>query len=149
MKKLVLLTSMVCAVFISQAQTTPTPPVVDINKVLEFKNADYNMGQIQTGKAVEYVVEAKNISKDTIILVTARAGCGCTTPNFVPNQKIAPGGVGKVTIGFNGGAQGPFTKVADIFFDNGLTKHLTFTGEGVPAIAPAATPATAATPGKN
>lgn len=148
MKKLVLLTSLAFAAIIGNAQTA-TPPV-DINKIVEFKNAEYNFGQIQTGKPVEYVVEAKNISKDTIILVTAKAGCGCTTPNFTPNQKLAPGQVGKVTVGFNGGATGPFSKFADIYFDKGLIKHVTFSGEGVAVVAPP-TPAaaTSLTPGKN
>ena len=148
MKKLVLLTSLAFAAIIGNAQTA-TPPV-DINKVIEFKNAEYNFGQIQTGKAVEYIVEAKNISKDTITLVSAKAQCGCTTPSYTPNQKLAPGQVGKITLGFNGGATGPFTKFADIYFDKGLSKHVVFSGEGVAVVPPpAAAPATSVTPGKN
>ena len=140
MKKLFLFASLAFAAVAGNAQTS-----TDVNKTVEFKNAEYNFGQIQTGKPVEFVVEAKNVSKDTIVLVNVKAGCGCTTPNFVPNQKLAPGQVGKVTLGFNGSAQGPFSKFADIYFSNGLTKHVTFSGEGVPQVAPAAA-ATGANP---
>jgi len=141
MKKLVLLTSMAFMAIIGHAQTA-----VDINKVLEFKNADYNMGQIQTGKASDYAVEIKNISKDTITLITAKPTCGCTTPNFIPNQKVAPGQSTKVNISFNGSATGPFTRTTDIIFDKGLVKQVKFSGEGVaqvPAPAPAGSPAPA------
>ena len=144
MKKIFLFASLAFAAIAVNAQTATTPP--DINKTIEFKNAEYNFGQIQTGKPVEYVVEAKNISKDTITLVSAKASCGCTTPNYTPNQKLAPGQVAKVILGFNGGAVGPFTKFADIYFDKGLSKHVTFTGEGVAQVTPAPAAATSTNP---
>jgi len=145
MKKLVLLTSLTFAAIIGHAQTA-----VDITKVLEFKNANYNAGQTITGKAVEYTVEIKNISKDTVTLITAHAGCGCTVPNFTPNTKFGPGQVTKVNIVFNGGATGPYTKLTDITFDKGLTQRVLLTGEGVAALTPppATTEATSATPPK-
>lgn len=86
----------------------------------------------------------KNISQDTVTLITAKAGCGCTTPNFVPNQKFGPGETTKVNITFNGGQNGQYTKITDIFFDNGLTKRVTLTGVTVPAPAPVAQDAAAA-----
>jgi hypothetical protein len=147
MKKLVLLTAMAFAAIVSNAQTATTP-VVDINKVLEFKNADYNAGQTLFGKPVEFTVEIKNISKDTVTLITAKAGCGCTTPNFTPNQKFGPGQVAKVNITFNGGQNGQYTKLTDIIFDNGLTKQVKLTGVGVTSLAPPAVDASAAMPVK-
>ena len=150
MKKLVLLTTMAIAAIAGYSQTAATtpPPPADINKVLEFKNADYNAGQTTVGTPVSFVVEVKNISKDTVTLITAKAGCGCTTPNFIPNQKFGPGQSPKVNITFNGGVTGPYTKFTDIIFDNGMTKQVKLSGEGVPA-APAAAPNAAATPVKN
>jgi hypothetical protein len=142
MKKLVLFSTLALMAFAVKAQTTP-----EINKIVEFKNAEYNAGQTLTGKAVEFVVEAKNISKDTIVLITAKAGCGCTTPNFTPNQKLAPGETGKVSISFNGSATGPYTKFTDIIFDKGLIRRVTLTGEGV-AVLPAQVPDAATAKGK-
>ena len=149
MKKIVLLLSFVVAAFATYAQTaaapaTPATPPVDINKVLEFKNAEYNAGQSIFGKPVEFVVFIKNISQDTVTLITAKAGCGCTTPNFVPNQKFGPGETTKVNITFNGGQNGQYTKITDIFFDKGLTKRVTLTGVTVPAPAPVVQEAAAA-----
>ena len=72
-----------------------------------------------------------NISKDTITLVNARPGCGCTTPNFKPNEKIAPGKVGQVQITFNGSAMGTFSRATTLEFSNGLIKQTQFAGEGV------------------
>jgi hypothetical protein len=147
MKKLILLTTLAFAAIVSYAQTATTP-VVDINKVLEFKNAEYNAGQTIFGNPVAYTVEIKNISNDTVTLLTAKAGCGCTTPNFTPNQKFGPGQVAKVNITFNGGQKGPYTKVTDIYFDKGLTRQVKLTGEGVVPAPPPAADASAATPVK-
>ena len=122
-----------------QVQTTPVDPTA---KALEFKNAEYNFGKITLGKPVSYVVEITNISKDTITLENAHAGCGCTTPNFVPNQKFGPGHTVKVNIGFNGSVQGVFTRFTDISFSGGLSKQVRFSGEGIPETAPASAAAT-------
>ena len=139
MKRIVLLSAIALISFAGKAQTT-----TGIEKLLEFKNAEYNAGQTITGRSVDFIVEFKNISNDTITLNRAQAGCGCTTPNFTPNQKLAPGETGKVAISFNGGVSGPYTKIIDIYFDKGLSRRVTLTGEGVaslPTPAPDATPA--------
>lgn len=106
-------------------------------QALDFKNAEYNFGKITLGKPVSYVVEITNISKDTITLENAHAGCGCTTPNFIPMQKFGPGQTVKVNIGFNGSVSGPFTRFTDISFSGGLSKQVRFSGEGVTEAQPA------------
>ena len=63
--------------------------------------------------------------------MNARPGCGCTTPNFKPNEKIAPGKMGQVQITFNGSAMGSFTRATALEFSNGLVKQTQFAGEGV------------------
>ena len=137
MKKTALLLMLVFAGFFLKAQTSPnsapTATADPFAKLLEFKNAEYDFGKITLGKAVSYVVEIKNISNETITLENAHAGCGCTTPNFTPNQKFAPGETVKVTIQFNGSVSGTFTRFTDINFSNGLTKQTKFTGEGIAA----------------
>ncbi len=137
MKKTGLLLILVLAGFFLKAQTSqnssPATPPDPFVKLLEFKNAEFDFGKITVGKPVSYVVEIKNISNETMTLENAHAGCGCTTPNFTPNQKFAPGETVKVTIQFNGSVTGPFTRFTDINFSSGLTKQTRFSGEGIPA----------------
>lgn len=144
------LTLLLCALFLvtlSYAQpgttaTTPTTSVAkDINKVLEFTNADYDFGKIPFGKPTEYQVKLKNISTDTVVIDNVQAGCGCTTPKgYEKGQKIAPGQSTTVTLGFNGGTNGIFTKYVTFFFGGGLSKQVQFRGE---TFKPAETPAPA------
>jgi hypothetical protein len=108
-------------------------------QAISIKNEKYQMGKITYGKPVEYSVEITNTGKDTLTMETARAGCGCTTPNFTPNQKFGPGQTVKILIQFNGSVMGNFTRFTDIIFSGGLVKQVSFSGEGVqaPTTAPA------------
>ncbi|OYU54927.1 MAG: hypothetical protein CFE25_13205 [Chitinophagaceae bacterium BSSC1] len=121
--------------FSQSATTSPQPK--EIGSVVEFKNDAYNFGKIAYGKPVEYVVEFKNIGKDTLTVLQAQPGCGCTTPSFTPNEKFGPGQTSKMTIRFNSSVVGAFTRFIDVYFSGGLTKKLSFTGEGIQEAAPA------------
>ena len=112
-------------------------PIDQLEKKVEFKNAEYKLGKIPLGKPVEFTIEMKNISPDSITLVNVQAGCGCTAPNFTPNEKFGPGQISKILIRFNGGTKGPFTKFSTIYFDGGLTKQVSFSGEGIEETPPA------------
>ena len=96
-----------------------------------IKNEKYEMGKIIYGKPVEYTVEIINNGSDTLTLETARAGCGCTTPNFIPNQKFGPGQSVKILIQFNSSVLGNFTRFTDIVLNGGIVKQVSFSGEGV------------------
>ncbi len=121
------------------AVTTPQPPK-DITKVLEFKNDNYDFGKIPFGKPTEYTVQVKNISSEVVTLDNVQVGCGCTTPKYEKGAKINPNQTYDVVLGFNGGTDGAFTKVATLFFSGGLTKVVTFKGA---TFKPAETPAPA------
>jgi hypothetical protein len=127
MKKSFLVLSLVMGIFSAvSAQTT-----ANIDQALKFKNDVYDFGKISFGQPATYTIEFTNISKDTLTLVNARPGCGCTTPNFKPNEKIAPGKIGRVQITFNGSAMGTFSRATALEFSNGLVKQTQFAGEGV------------------
>jgi hypothetical protein len=129
MKKLVLFTLLLIGAFQLSAQTTPAP--TDISKVLKFTNDNYDMGKIAYGKPTEFTVDIENISAVPVTLDNVMVGCGCTTPKYTQGQVIAPGKHASVILGFNGSAVGNFNKVANIFFSGGLTKQVSFHGEGV------------------
>ncbi len=119
------------------AQTVQAaPPQAD--QLFSFKNADYDFGKIVFGKAVEFDVEVKNNSKDSVKVDRVQVSCGCTTPKYDANAKIAPGQTSKITLGFNGMNDGRFEKTATIFFSNGATKLVKFHGETYKAPAEAA-----------
>jgi hypothetical protein len=143
MKKLTLFVSslFVAAIINAQAPTSPAAPATasaapapaaqaDISKVFEFKEAVHDFGKVAYGKPVEFDVEIKNVSKEAIKIDNVKVGCGCTTPKYEAGKEIAPGESIKVTLGFNGYAEGYFEKYADIFFSNGLSKQIKFHGTG-------------------
>ena len=109
----------------------PIQAQTKVEDVLKFKNDQYDFGKISFGKPATYTIDITNISKDTIFLITARPGCGCTTPNFKANQKIGPGQNAQVQITFNGSAMGQFSRFTDLEFSGGLVKQTKFMGEGV------------------
>ncbi|TDH27892.1 DUF1573 domain-containing protein [Segetibacter sp. 3557_3] len=124
------------SVFANAQSTTPqattgtaTAATADISKVLDIKEAVHNFGKIPYGKPAEFDVVIKNVSSDSIRIDNVKAGCGCTTPKWQPGP-YAPGETFKVTMGFNGYTEGPFEKLVDIIFSNGMSKQVKFFGEG-------------------
>ena len=105
-------------------------PAKDIMKYFEFTNADWNFGKIPQGKPVEFDLFIKNISKDSAVLDNVQVSCGCTTPKYTKGQKFGPGEKIKVTLGFNAGVMGAFSKTVTIFLNNNeFTKQVSFHGE--------------------
>ncbi len=113
----------------TQASTNIITPAADVSKALSFKEENHDFGKIPYGKPVEFNVEIKNISSDSIKIDNVKVGCGCTTPKYQQGP-YAPGEAFKVTLGFSGYADGPFDKYVDIFFNNGMTKQIRFHGVG-------------------
>lgn len=107
------------------AQTVNAKAVAEI---IEFKDIDHDFGKIPYGKAAEYELEMKNISKAPVKIENVQVGCGCTTPKWEPGP-YAPGETFKVGIGFNGATNGVFQKTVTIFFNDGLSQVVKFHGE--------------------
>ncbi|MBX2932488.1 MAG: DUF1573 domain-containing protein [Chitinophagaceae bacterium] len=111
------------------AETVKTQQPKDVNKVLEFKNAEYDFGKIPFGKSAEYSLTIKNISKEPVTLERVQVSCGCTTPKYQQGEKIAPNESATVTLGFNGNSQGHFSKSVTLYFSDGMSRVVTFKGE--------------------
>jgi hypothetical protein len=113
----------------AQAPTNIVTPAADVSKALSFKEENHDFGKIPYGKPVEFEVEIKNISSDSVKIENVKVACGCTTPKYQAGP-YAPGEAFKVTLGFSGYADGPFDKYVDILFNNGMTKQIRFHGVG-------------------
>jgi hypothetical protein len=80
---------------------------------IKFKATEHDFGKIKVGVPVTYDFAISNVSKTPVVVESATASCGCTTP-VKPEQPIMGGDANKITAGFNAAAPGPFTKTITI-----------------------------------
>lgn len=105
MKRIVLAVSalLISATMFAQA------PVAKAADVVKFKEVIHDFGKIKQGVPVTYDFAFANVSKKPVVIESAVASCGCTTP-VKPEAPIAKGKQDKITAGFNAAAAGVFTK---------------------------------------
>jgi hypothetical protein len=77
--------------------------------LVEFKEKVYDFGKIKQGVPVTHDFQFTNISDKPVVIESATASCGCTTPAW-PQAPVAKGKTDKVKAGFNAAAPGAFTK---------------------------------------
>ena len=115
MKKLFLSFAVVMIAASSFAQTpattaaAPATPVVKGEDLIKFKETVHDFGKIKQGVPVTYDFVFKNVSSKTVVIESATASCGCTTP-VKPEQPIAKGKSDKIKAGFNAASPSPFDK---------------------------------------
>src|SRR3954467_11333502 len=109
MKKLFLSLAAIVVTATVFAQTTPEAPVVKPTDLVEFKETVHDFGKIKQGAPVTHDFEFKNVSKQPVVIESATASCGCTTPSW-PKTPITKNKTNKITAGFNAAAAGPFDK---------------------------------------
>jgi len=130
MKKILL----AIAVFgVSTAALAQAPAVKKADEVVKFKEVKFNFGKIQQGKPVTHDFGFVNAGETPLIIETATASCGCTTPTW-PQKPVAKGATDKVTAGFNAANAGAFEKTVFVKvkgYDAPL--ELKIAGEVVPA----------------
>jgi arginase family enzyme len=78
-------------------------------KPLEFKETKYTFGKIKQGTPVTHVFTFKNVSDKPVVIESAVAGCGCTTPEYNKGA-IAKGASDQIKVTYNAAAMGAFTK---------------------------------------
>lgn len=103
--------------FIAFAQPASTEQ--NWTPTVEFEKVEHNFGSIPEGPKASYDFNFTNTGKEPIKVVTAQAGCGCTTPEW-PRYDIEPGKTAKISVGYNSaGRPGPFTKDVNVTFSTG------------------------------
>ena len=104
MKKVLLLASammmMSAAIFAQQKKA---------EEVIKFKDLAFDFGKIKQGVPVTHDFPFANTSDGPVIIESAVASCGCTTPTK-PEGAVLKGKDDKIIAGFNAAAPGPFNK---------------------------------------
>jgi Protein of unknown function (DUF1573) len=78
-------------------------------EVVKFKETVYDFGKIKQGTPVTHDFPFTNASDGPVIIESAVASCGCTTPTK-PEGAVLKGKDDKIIAGFNAAAPGPFNK---------------------------------------
>jgi len=91
------------------AQTAPAATVKKADNFDKFKESVHDFGKIKQGVPVTFNFVFSNITDKPVVIESATASCGCTTP-VKPEAPVAKGKDDKITAGFNAAAAGPFNK---------------------------------------
>ena len=78
-------------------------------EVIKFKDLSFDFGKIKQGTPVTHDFPFTNTSDGPVIIESAVASCGCTTPTK-PEGAVLKGKDDKIIAGFNAAAPGPFNK---------------------------------------
>lgn len=91
------------------AQSQTTTPANPVDGKVKFAKETIDFGKTKLNKPVSVDFEFTNVSKEPVIIETARASCGCTTPTWT-KEPILPGKKGKITAGYSANSVGPQNK---------------------------------------
>ncbi|HYO21552.1 MAG TPA: DUF1573 domain-containing protein [Flavisolibacter sp.] len=86
-----------------------------IDEVAKFNTEKYEFGKIKHNVPVTTSFTITNTSDKPIVIESATAGCGCTTPEY-SKEPIPAGGSTKLKVGYNAAAMGRFDKPVTIKF---------------------------------
>jgi hypothetical protein len=111
MKKLFLFASaaLLSVSLFAQTAQTPTAPAKKAEDVVKFKELAFDFGKVKQSTPVTHDFNFTNISNSPVIIESALASCGCTTPHK-PEGAIAPGKSDIISAQYNAAAAGPFNK---------------------------------------
>jgi Protein of unknown function (DUF1573) len=114
MKKAVLFFSAFILTLSLFAQATQTKdaaaPAPDL---IKFTSLTYDFGKIKQSVPVNHDFTFTNVSNGPIVIETAVASCGCTTP-VKPEGAVPKGKDDKINAGFNAMNPGPFNKTITV-----------------------------------
>ncbi len=87
------------------------------NDKIEFTTTKYSFGKIKQHVPASTSFEFTNKSDGKLIVESATAECGCTTPEF-PKTPIAKGKTETIKVTYNAENPGQFTKKVTVKFAN-------------------------------
>ena len=97
-----------------------------------FKTTTYSFGKIKQAVPASTEFSFVNKSDKSVIIETAVAECGCTTPDY-PKAPIQKGKTGVIKVTYNAETPGKFSKRVTVKFANSkLPVILTIEGEVTP-----------------
>jgi hypothetical protein len=105
MKKLFLFASAALLSFNLFAQN----PAKKAEDVVKFRELSFDFGKIKQGVPATHDFAFTNISNSPVIIESAQASCGCTTPKK-PEGAIAAGKTDSISAQYNAANPGPFNK---------------------------------------
>ena len=101
------------------------------DEVMKLSTDKHDFGKIKQGVPVTTYFTITNTSDKPIVIESATAGCGCTTPEYA-KEPIPAGGTTKLKVGYNAAAPGHFDKPVTIKLAGvAETKQVMITGEVV------------------
>lgn len=101
---------------------------------ISFLEKSHDFGTIKEANGpVSYEFEFKNVGDEPLVILSARASCGCTKPEY-PEKPIKPGEKGKIKVTYNpAGRPGEFDRKVKIQTnDKGRRPILKVTGVVIP-----------------
>lgn len=103
---------------------------------LAFKESKFSFGKIKQGTPVTHAFTFKNATSGPVVIESATAQCGCTTPKY-PTAPVAKGGADKIEVTYNAASVGSFTKQVTVRVAKTADPIiLTIEGEVLPNAAP-------------
>lgn len=84
---------------------------------VEFNTMKYSFGKIPQGKPVTTTFTFTNTSSKPVIIETATAECGCTTPDY-PKTPVMKGKEATIKVTYNAANAGDFKKNVTVKFAN-------------------------------
>jgi hypothetical protein len=85
---------------------------------VKFTAMKHSFGKIKQNVPATYTFTFKNAStKKPLIIESATAQCGCTTPEY-PKSPVGKGKTGTIKVTYNAAAVGAFTKTVTVKFAN-------------------------------
>jgi len=84
----------------TSAKPTDSAAAAAAAPVMKFQYDNHDFGKIQEGDKVNYKFNFTNTGKSPLIISSAVASCGCTTPEW-PKGPIKPGDGGLINVTFN------------------------------------------------
>jgi len=84
---------------------------------IQFKELKHSFGKISQNKPVTYSFSFANTGGKALIVESALAGCGCTTPEY-PKEPIGKGKSADIKVTYNAATLGEFKKDVTVKFVN-------------------------------